>query len=247
MNEIIDNQIKGFKWFLPLAFKDSISQCKFEQGDIIYPKKLKGKNWGENIEEFDFLIQIKSPIRSQSTANDNLDVFSSNWSSKVIFEKIYPKTPELNKTIETTQGQLYMFLWKNDESVLNTKELLEPVTSSISTKNINQEFIKSKTPENCTGFAMITDYVNNISLSKRNLVEKTLKEHYKIKLERYLIEESIILDIFQTNISPTLGLELFLIESKNETEIQEHLKAVLFKGIKNKFNINSHGLFIANY
>ncbi|MBI2281800.1 MAG: hypothetical protein HYU68_14080 [Bacteroidetes bacterium] len=247
MNEIIDNQIKGFKWFLPLAFKDSVAQCKFEQGDVIYPNKLKGKNWGENIEEFDFLIQIKSPSRSQLNANDNLDVFSSNWSSKVVFEKIYPKTPELNKIIETTQGRLYMFLWKNNESVLSTKELLEPVTTSISTKNINQKFINSRTPENYTGFAMITDYVNNISLSKRNLVEKILKEHYKIKIERYSIEESIILDIFQTNISPTLGLELFLIESKNDTEIQEHLKVVLFKGIKNKFNINSHGLFIANY
>lgn len=244
--EIINNQIKGFKWFLPLAYKDSVAQCKFEQGDVIYPKQLKGKNWSENIEEFIFLIQIKSPTRSNSTTNNNLDVFSSNWNSKVVFEKIYPKTPELNSTIETTQGQLYMFLWKNDESLLNTKELIEPVVSSISTKDINQNFINSKIPENNTGFAMITDFVNNINLSKRSLVENILKEHYKIKLETYTIEESVSLDIFQTNIPPTLGLDLFLIESKNDIEILEHLKTVLFKGVKNKFNINSHGLFLVN-
>ena len=53
----MNDKIKGLKWHLPLAFKDSVGQCKFEQGDVVYPKRLKGKNWGENIEELTFLFK----------------------------------------------------------------------------------------------------------------------------------------------------------------------------------------------
>jgi len=242
----MENRIKGLKWHLPLAFKDSLGQCKFEQGDVIYPKKMEGKNWGENIKEFDFLVQVKSPTRSQSTANSNLDVFNSNWNSSIIFEKIYPKNPDLNRKIETTQGAFYTFLWKNDESVFENKEGLKPIVTSISTKKINYDFIKTKIPTNWTGFAIIVDYVNDISLSKRQLVEDILTQNFNVKSEKLEIKKSISLDNESSNFSPTLGLELFLIESMDVTKITEHLKNVLFKGVKNRFNINTHGLLINN-
>jgi hypothetical protein len=38
-----DINIKGFEWFLRPAFKDSVAQCKFEQGDVIYRDEPKGK------------------------------------------------------------------------------------------------------------------------------------------------------------------------------------------------------------
>lgn len=242
----MNNKINGFAWHLPLAFKDSVSQCKFEQGDVIYPKKLEGKNWGENIEEFDFLVQVKSPTRSQSTASSNLDVFNSNWSSRMIFEKIYPKNPELNKIIETTQGTFYTFLWKNDESIFDNLNPLKSLVTSISTKDLNYDFIKSKIPFDWTGFAIIVDYVNDISLSKKRQVKSVLSENYNVKIEKITIDNSIIPANEKLVFSPTLGLELFLIESKNAKEIKEHLKEVLFKGVKNKFNINTHGLLIEN-
>mgnify|MGYP003625830145 FL=1 len=242
----MNNKIKGFKWYLPLAFKDSVGQCKFEQGDVIYPTKMEGKNWGENIEEFDFLIQVKSPTRSQSTTNSNLDVFNSNWNSNIIFEKIYPKNPDLNKKIETTQGAFYTFLWKNDESFFNNQQNLKPIITSISTKRIKYDFIKNKIPTDWTGFAIIVDYVNDISLSKRQLVENVLTQNFNVRLEKFEIENSVSLDSENSDFSPTLGLELFLIQSKDITQIQKHLKDVLFKGVKNRFNVNTHGLLIEN-
>lgn len=243
----MNNKINGFAWYLPLAFKDSVSQCKFEQGDVIYPKKLEGKNWGEKIEEFDFLIQVKNPTRSQSTANQNINVFNSNWCTKLTFEKIYPKKPDLNETIETTQGAFYTYLWKNDESIFDNLKTLKSLVTSIPSKKINNDFIKSKIPINWTGFALIVDCVNDISLSKERQVKSVLIENYNVKIEKFAIDDSVISNNENSVFSPTLELELFLIETKDIAEIKEHLKKVLFKGVKNKFNINIHGLLIRNY
>ena len=122
----MDNIIKGFEWYLPLAFKNSVAQCKFEQGDVIYRHRPKGTIWGEEIKHIDFLVQVKSPTRTNSSAVGDLDVFGSIWNSKIVFEKIYPNNHSRNKTIETTQGKFFSFLWTNDEAVFTSDNLTLP-------------------------------------------------------------------------------------------------------------------------
>ena len=54
---------------------------------------------------------------------------------------------------------------------------------------------------------------------------------FNIRLEKFEIENSVSLDSKNSDFSPTLGLELFLIQSEDITQIQKHLKDVLFKGV----------------
>jgi hypothetical protein len=246
----MDNIIIGFEWYLPLAFKDCIAQCKFEQGDVIYRHRPKGTIWSEEIKHIDFLVQVKSPARSNSSAVGDLDVFSSNWNSKIIFEKIYPNDHSKNKTIETTQGKFFSFLWTNDEAVLTSDTLTLPVLTNIPAKQINSDFIKSKIPTNWCGFAIVIDSVSNLIISKRNAINDALAQKYTLNVELFDLKEAVILKTIDTTsysgISPTLGVELFLIQSDNVEEVQEVLKNVLFKGVKNRFNINTHGQLFKN-
>lgn len=245
----MNNRIKGFEWYLPLAFKDSVAQCKFEQGDVIYPCKPQGKNWGEEIMHIDFFIQVQSPTRTITSTTGDLDVFSSNWNTKIIFEKIYPNNLIANKIIETTQGALFSFLWKNDENLLYDKNL-KPVLYSIRPKHINSDFIKSKIPSDSTGFAIVVDSVSNLINSKRNAIKNILMENFVCDFQLFTSYEAISKGTLEENpnseFSPTLGVELFIIYSQDTIKITEEIKKVLFKGKKDQFSIQTHGLLIKN-
>lgn len=230
----MDNKIDGFEWHLPLAFKDSVAQCKFEQGDVIYKSTLKDSSLG--------IIQVRTPSRSYISNGGDLNVFESNWNSKITFEM---NDFSLTKIIETTQGRFFTFLWKNEESILHDNKPLPPVQTSVASKQMDFVFLNSKIPYGWTGFAIITDSVSNLIISKRNGIMEALTKKFNVQVEQFKLDEALNFDA-NSMYSPTLGVELFKIESVNSEEIKEEIKAVLFKGIKNKFNINIHGLFIEN-
>ena len=243
------NKIDGFKWSLSPAYKDSVAQCKFEQGDIIYKAKVSGENWSEEIKEIDFMIQVKSPTRAINSTKGDMDVFDSNWNTKIIFEKVYPNDLTSNKVIETTQGAFFSFLWKDDEALLSVNDL-NPCLTSIRPKYINSDFLKSKIPAASTGFAIITDSVSDLLISKKSEVIKVLKDSFAYHSKTFTCEEAILknaLDEFpNSGFSPTLGVELFVINSLDINKIIEEIKKVLFKGKKDQFSIQSHGLLITN-
>lgn len=245
----MENNIDGFKWFLSTAFKDSIAQCKFEQGDVIYKNKLSGKNWGEEKIEIDFMLQVKSPTRAINSTKGDLDVFGSNWNTKIVFEKIYPNDLNANEVIETTQGSFFLFLWKDDESLI-TANNLNPCLTSIRPKYINSEFIKAKTPIGSIGFAIITDSVSDLLISKNNAIKKILKENFNYYTKTFNCKEAIYSNAIDespnSGFSPTLGVELIIIDSQDAIKITEEIKKVLFKGKKDQFSIQTHGLLITN-
>ncbi len=241
-------KIEGFEWFVHQAFKNSVAQCKFEEGAIIYRHPPKGNNWGKEIQHIEYFIQIKSPSRSSINNANDLNGFHKNWNSKVIFQKIYPNEPHKNKEIITSQGKLFTFLWKNLDYCLDDKTIIPPVINSIPTKCIDYYCIKNDIPLNHCAFVIITDSVNNLLISKRRLIHESLLNNFEIYTKRYETEKVINkyeLNLWEDNeISPTIGVESFIINSQNIEEIHETLKKVLFKGEKDKFNINVHGLLI---
>lgn len=243
------NKIDGFEWHLPFSYKDSIAQCKFEQGDVIYKNELLDKTWGEQKVGIDFLIQVKSPTRTITVTKGDLDIFNSNWNTKIVFEKVYPNNLSSNKVIETTQGAFFSFLWKNDENLLYETNL-KPVISTLRPKYINAEFIKSKIPSGSTGFAIIADSVSDLIISKRIAINKILNENFNCYSKLYSCTEAIINNALNespnSGFNPTLGVELFIINSQDIVKITEEIKKVLFKGKKDQFSIQTHGLLITN-
>lgn len=245
----MENKIDGFEWHLPLAYRDSVAQCKFEQGDVIYKRATSGNNWGEEKEGIDFLLQVKSPTRAINNTKGDLDVFSSNWNTKIVFEKIYPNELNANKVIETTQGAFFSYLWKNDENIFNTT-VLKPCLTSVRPKFINSEFIKTKIPIGYTGFAIITDSVSDLLTSKSNDVKKALTESFSCYTKTFNCEEALYVNALNENqnsgFSPTIAIELFIINSQDSIKITEEIKNVLFKGKKDQFSIQTHGILITN-
>jgi hypothetical protein len=245
----MENQIDGFKWYLPHGFKDCLVQCKFEQGDLIFPHKLKGKTWGEDVKDIDYLIQVKSPIKSHTNSSEDFNVFYSNWSSKIIFEKIYPNDNGLNKTIETTQGRFYTFLWKGEEDILNESVEVLPVFIPNTSKYINSKFIKLNIPKNWCGFAIIYDSISDLIISKRTAIKEILEKNFEVDIKSFNSKDAVISD-FDKNmfcaISPTVSVELFLINTTNNNEVDELIKTLLFKGLKDYWKITRHGILIQN-
>lgn len=254
--------IIGFRWHLPLAFRSSISQCRFEQGDIIYLEKPLGKKWEEEIQFIDYLIQVKSPTRSVVTSQqDDSNIFRSNWDSPVIFEKIHPNNHGLNKTIETTQGKLFSFLWRNDENILENKDSLTPVIISSQIKYSKpQQLTKSRTigwinklaiinliPDNCFGFATIYDQSSELSEIKRQKI-KSLFEKFTNQPEQLFSCDELITkhtDLKEfPKFSPTLRISLYIADKTHNKEIQSELKKFFYKGEKGRFRIGAHGLLI---
>ncbi len=237
----MNDRIDCFEWYLPLAYKDSVAQCRFEQGDVIYRHKPLGKTWGEQKVDIDFLIQVKSPTRTITSTKGDLDVFSSNWNTEIVFEKFYPNNLSSNKVIKTTQGAFYSFLWKNDEKFL-IDDNFSPLISTIRPKDINYELINSKIPFGSSGFAIIVDTVSDLIISKRTTINNVLNENFQVHTNLFSCKEAIVLD--SNSICPTISVELFIINSQDIVKIMEELKKVLFKGKKDKFRIQMHGLLI---
>jgi len=133
----------GLRWYLPSYFKDNLAKCRFEEGIIIYKDEQPlDKNWGEKIPHIDFLIQIQFPARTTTMGSGDESEIELNWNTEVILDLFYPNTKE-TKTIKTTQGRLFTFLWKDNFEILHGTEPLLPLLF-ISNKTINEHSISDK-------------------------------------------------------------------------------------------------------
>lgn len=239
------DKYNGLRWYLPPYFKDSLAKCKFEQGTIIYKDKPVGKNWGEEIEHIDYLIQIQYPPSTMSSGSGDESVIESNWESVVEFEKFYPKT-KIKKTIKTTQGRLFTFLWKDTPEIFNSNEKLLPPLFKLTNKNINENFVKNQIPENNIGFAFIYNPINDILISKLNLIKQKALLDFKIEEFTFSVDEACININTEGTccVYPLFNVKLLIFNTSNIEEINELIRSVVYKGTKGNFSINSHGLLI---
>jgi hypothetical protein len=168
----------------------------------------------------------------------------SHWDSEVIFEIFYPKTKQ-KKTIKTTQGKLFTFLWKDNPEILDDTEPLLPPLYKIPAKFINKDFVLGKIPVGNVGFAFIYNSVNDISISKLNNIKKETSD-FDIEELTFSIEEScMIRETERTNgIYPLLKTKLLLFKETKKEFIHELLKNAVYKGEKDRFRIETHGLLI---
>jgi hypothetical protein len=235
----------GLRWYLPSHFKDSLAKCRFEQGTMIYKDKPVGKNWGEQIEKIDFLIQIQYPPSTMATGSGDESVIKSNWDSEVIFDRFYPKTKEQEK-IHTTQGRLFTFLWKDDFNIFNNKESLLPPLFKVPNNSINEKYIKEKIPHKKVGFAFIFNPINDILISKLNSIKKKASPKFEINEQTFSIQESCHeIDTKDTcGIYPLINVKLVIFNTSEIDEVHDLIKNVVYKGNKEKFSIKSHGLLI---
>jgi hypothetical protein len=111
----------GFAWALPAAFADALEKCRFERGDVLYDHPdAYARDWAGARAVARRVIQVRLPQQADSgkVDKDAASVFADNWRRSAEIDLI--ETKDLStRAIETTQGRLYTFLWRDDDAALD--------------------------------------------------------------------------------------------------------------------------------
>ncbi len=111
----------GFAWAIPAAFADPLEKCRFERGDVFYDDpKASTADWEAARRAARRIVQVRLPQQGDTAKQDKdaASVFADNWRRSAEIDLI--ETKDLStRTIATTQGRLYTYLWRDEESLLD--------------------------------------------------------------------------------------------------------------------------------
>lgn len=222
-----------FQWAVPNAFSDSLSQCRFERGDILYSNPGGYEQWDKALKRLGFTVQVKSPASTARTVSEE-GVFEDNWKSPVVFTLI-DHALNITEEITTTQGSLYMLLWKGVRNFDSCTPPPLPLTCmSIAKKaesavyEVKKRFSKMEKPN---VWLMGYDPTSSIAHVKYVEVKKRLEKEFSVSERFFTVEEVGLKGVLCV---PTLKFVAFAIDLGASARIADALKEVLYKPPKKK-------------
>ena len=249
-----EEYFKCFAWALPMAFREPLNACRFEQGDILYntTKAYEG-TWADALKHLSFSLQIKSPARGSTTKieKDADFIFSENWRQPVVLELTEYPSKKI-RSITTTQGRLYTALWKDNLSILNS-EMPEPPVPLLAREllkelSLNAGVIFQKVPHDCADpviFLMPFDETRSILRTKRQKVASCLNQEFQMHF-RLVNPEKLHLANACYYV-PTLQIACFIIKTSEINKVYSCLKKALYvparikKTDAERFRLEAHG------
>ena len=238
---------KGFKWAVPEVFSGALSNCKFEEGDVLYDSQAAYKEWESAIESTNYYIKVKSPRRTVTvTKGEKESVPIANWNSEVIIELKDLSDESPVQLIETTQGKMFTLLWKGDLKILIKDE---PIPPPLFLKDVKKKLKETvgvcKTIANGRlYYIMAYDPTNEVSRQKHLKVLSTLLAEHGCNLFQLTPEESGFKG--WENISPVICTKLYVVYRGGYNDILETLKKVLYKpsaeSKRGNFRLSTHGI-----
>ncbi len=241
----------GFAWALPGSFADPLEKCRFERGDVVYDDPAAYTcDWAGARAAARRIVQVRLPQQGDSAKQDQgaASVFADNWRHSAEIDLI--ETADLStRTIETTQGRLYTFLWRGDEAVLDLgvsepplpllagdmRNLLEGaaprVAAQVDVEGPGQLFV---TPY---------DHASSRLREKDRGIRTAMAAHPGCKAHEVPVAEKGAL--------PTLCWMAYLIPGLDEDGVTELLKPALYNpqgnrtGKADRFDLKRHGRLIA--
>lgn len=245
-----EDYFPSFAWAVRKAFKEPLASCRFEQGDILYDthKAYEG-TWGDALNYLRFSIQIKSGSISKMGNSEDF-AFSNNWRQRVELDLTeYPS--KKSRFIITTQGRLYMTLWKGDlrQLDLDTPEPPVPKLAADILKELPSmvDFFKhhSKNLKHPVFFIMPFDETQDILFFKRQKVESSLIKEFKLDMNLVTPEKIGIQN--SGDYVPTLRIACFITDTPEINKVYSSLKSALYvpseerKTNVDRFRLESHG------
>lgn len=246
------NFFSGFQWAVPIAFSDSVSKAWFMEGDVLYDHvSAYNSDWNDAIKDVVHTIQVRSPARASSTVDQSTrEVFARNWDSEVkieLFEHMKKVSPI---QITTTQGRLYVALWKGSLNTLypdRTPKPSMPILAQQVSKNFEQlTAVASAFADNRPTFAMVRDLSNSVLRDKFQKILAAIRPHMMTDpitltptAAKFQDSEQIAPTV-EIALFPTVGIDL------------EHLKNLVKKAVylsgndakKDKFRLSAHGIVV---
>lgn len=243
---------EGFRWAVPRAFADSVSLCRFQEGDTLYDtRKAYEGMWGEAQKHIEFSAQVRFPSATLTpVAGDSGNVFARNWNSEVRVDLRRKGVLTGGESVRSTQGRLYTLLWKGDVQVLyaDSPPPSIPLNVQETTKVLSDH--KGHLAERCGNralFALPYDPANSISRTKYSKVEKAL--------QKILTDPPLLLRTKESGLpnwdsmAPTIVIALFCFKQSECDSVTELLKKALYvptEGAKKEmFRMSAHGVLVS--
>jgi hypothetical protein len=250
------NYFSGFAWALPQAFLVPLSECRFEEGDVIYDSyRAYEEPWEDSIHYINYSIQIQHPMRGTVSKidSDKDSVFTDNWYQDVEFELTDYKS-NTKKNVKSTQGRLYSLFWKGDLSVIDEANP-SPSIPSLPRAAMNHlqktvPFFKSKILASKLMnvdhlFIMPYDPTNDLLKLKQIKVNDALSRQFTLKNLCLTPQEAGLK--YVNDFLPTFLIYCVAITSQEKTKIRDVLKDALYvpssnkKTSKERFRLETHG------
>ena len=246
----------SFNWCVPIAFTDSLSLCRFEEGDVIHDSPDGYLPWEEAIKKIRYTIQVKyPPSTTKGSSSDSDSVFEDNWKSEVVLTLIDHKKKD-SREIATIQGNLYTALWKGNLAELDNKAQCPipltylSVARRAETAAFHCKEFFAKKMEKPNVWLMGYDPTNPVSQAKYGDVKARLQKEFTMVEKMFTTEQ---VGLGTALIVPTVQFVAFGIDLGASQKIADALKEVLYKPSKNKktdkenFRLSTHGAFLPSH
>lgn len=246
------NFFTSFKWAVPSSFSDSVSKAWFVEGDVLYDHVAAYEsNWSTAVKSIDHTIQVRSPARSSGIVDQSTrEVFSRNWESEVKIDLFLHMKRMSPVQITTTQGRLYVTLWKGNIDTIfpdKTSHPPMPILAQQVAKTLEKVIgVASTFTGGCATFAMVRDFSNVVLREKYKKLHTALLPHLQkdpiilTPSEAKLADADQIAPTVEVALFPTIGLDFSQLEALVK-------KAVYVPGKDAKtdmFRLNAHGILI---
>jgi len=238
--------IKNFSWAVPTGFSSVLNSCRFESGDILFDnKKAYEGQWGDVKDYIRYSFQVKYPKRNEVVNKPDIssELFKKNWSTEAHVD-LYENNCFL-RSVKTTQGAIYMTIWKGDVSYLEDSLKIKPLrTLKDVVKNLDD--LRDKALELSRGnsvFVTAFDNVNQLSLDKKKKLRTTIAESFALKVVEMSPEEAGVKGFGL--VVPTIDMVFFVVDKKDDDLLTEKVKEAVYvpnpNAKKSLFLIKRHG------
>ena len=251
-----DEYFDGFSWAVPTAFADALAACRFEQGDMLYDTRLAyNGTWGEAQQHIKHSIQVQSPMHGYGTKSDQDTalVFLDNWRMPVVFT-LKDLAAAKSATVQTTQGQLYSLLWKDDLAIIHPDSPLPPapVLAMQILDNLPAAEDYARTNLVAPGQSRI---VFLMPYDRSQVLFRIKFAKVKKSLTRFVVRPSLVPPALaglpsEGEFAPTVSIACFALERGSPREVEGALKQALYtpvrdrKTAKDAWRLSRHGHLI---
>lgn len=242
----------GFQWAIPTAFSDSVSKAWFVEGDVLYDHVAAyDSDWNIAVKSIQHMIQVRSPARSsESNDQSTREVFSRNWDTEVKIELYLHMKRVSPIQITTTQGRLYVALWKGNVDMLFVDKLSNPslpITANQTSKNIKEvSSVATRIADGHPTFVMVRDFSNGVSREKYEKVLTVLRSH--MDQNPIILTPSHAQMISSDEIAPTVEIAVFPTKGLDSSRLETLVKHAVYvpgkDAKRDMFRLNSHGMII---
>ncbi len=247
----------GFAWAVRKAFRDALASCHFEQGDVLYDtRQAYAGTWSHALQHLNHSIQIRFPLSgAKAQKSQDVDsVFENNWRQRVELD-LWEYPSKAKQSIVTTQGRLYMTLWKGDLSFLHLatpeppvptlpREALKELASV--EKCVIQRYGKDDRPAPIC-FLVPYDETRDILREKREKIESCLKGEFQFRVDDVLPRDLGLSKA--SSYLPTLSIACFVIDTSETDHVYSCLKSALYSRAgkrtgRERFRLEVHGCMV---